>query len=125
MNPFQPEQEGRTVGIGIQKCGRAVYADPLFSSLVDLNALQTIPAGEYCGRLFEGARPYLLFRRDFTLLTESYVLYVALPVKAEELHDPAALEEVARVALSSLERRFDLVLGKTKGALRLAPSVKQ
>ena len=115
MKPFKPEQEGRTVGIGIQKCSRTVYADPLFSSLVDLNALQTIPAGEHCGRLFEGAHPHLLFRRDFTLRAESYALYAALPVKAEELHAPVQLEELARVSLSSLDRRLALVLGETKG----------
>jgi hypothetical protein len=117
MKAFVPTQKERALGITIRRDGCTVYADPLCRSLFDPEELCELPKGQKLGRLFEGKHSYFLFRRDFLLRSVAYSLYVALPVHAEELSDPVALDRIAQKALRDLELRFAFVLSEANGEL--------
>lgn len=84
-----------------------VYSDPLSHSLFG-DVPPALQKGEERGTLFTGAADYLLFRRDFTLDSTPYTVYLALPVKGEEAQDSARLaalcEEIAPAFFSRIAR---------------------
>jgi hypothetical protein len=123
MKSFSRERNARDVAVTILQGDRCVFSDPLCHALFDPASPPDIPVGQALGRLFEGKHPFLLFRRDFTLRKVAYTLYAAMPVRAEEMENPASLEQIAEEALSSLQLRFDLVLCEAEGALQPLSSI--
>lgn len=103
LSPFY--NQSRDLAITVTEGARTVFSDPLSRSLFG----QTPPPLAYndkAPRLMEGARPYLLFRRELRLSGRDFALYAALPLSAAEAKSPALFSELSERVMADLCSRF-------------------
>jgi hypothetical protein len=82
LSPFY--NRSRDLAITVKEGERVVFSDPLSRTLFSEEAPPSLPYGDKEGRLIEGAKPYLLIRRELSLPKRQFAVYAALPLAKSE-----------------------------------------